>query len=37
MLANKTGMALLLLLISFVIYNDTIRIIVPWLQKNLFN
>jgi len=37
MAANKVGMALLLLLISFVIYNDTIRIIVPWLQKNLFN
>ncbi len=37
MMANKVGLALLLLLISFVIYNDTIRIIVPWLQKNLLN
>lgn len=35
MLANKTGLALLLLLISFVVYNDTIRIIVPWVQKKL--
>jgi regulator of sigma E protease len=33
--ANKAGMALLLLLITFVIYNDTIRIIVPWVQKFL--
>ncbi len=31
--ANKVGMALLLLLITFVIYNDTMRIIVPWAQK----
>jgi regulator of sigma E protease len=37
MLANKVGITLLLLLISFVIYNDTIRIIVPWVQKNLLN
>lgn len=36
MAANKVGMALLLLLITFVFYNDIVRIIVPWLQKNLF-
>lgn len=33
---NRIGMALLLLLITFVFYNDIIRIIVPWAQKNLF-
>ena len=33
---NRVGMALLLLLIAFVFYNDTVRIIVPWAQKNLF-
>ncbi len=32
-IANKIGMALLLMLITFVIYNDTIRIIVPWAQR----
>jgi regulator of sigma E protease len=34
-LANKVGMALLLLLITFVFYNDIIRIVVPWVQKTL--
>ena len=33
--ANKVGMALLLLLITFVFYNDIVRIIVPWVQKTL--
>ncbi len=33
--ANKVGMALLLLLITFVFYNDIMRIIVPWVQKTL--
>ncbi len=32
-IANKIGMALLLMLITFVIYNDTMRIIVPWAQR----
>jgi len=32
--ANKIGMALLLMLITFVFYNDTMRIIVPWVQKS---
>ncbi|MEW6714280.1 MAG: RIP metalloprotease RseP [Nitrospirota bacterium] len=33
--ANKVGMALLLMLIAFVFYNDIMRIIVPWIQKSL--
>ena len=33
--ANKVGMTLLLLLIFFVLYNDTVRIIVPWFQKTI--
>ncbi|MBI4681914.1 MAG: RIP metalloprotease RseP [Nitrospirae bacterium] len=33
--ANKVGMALLLLLITFVFYNDIMRIVVPWAQKTL--
>lgn len=33
--ANKVGMALLLLLITFVFYNDIIRIVVPWVQRTL--
>lgn len=33
--ANKVGMALLLLLITFVFYNDIVRIVVPWVQKTL--
>lgn len=33
--ANKVGMALLLLLIAFVFYNDIIRIVVPWIQKSM--
>jgi regulator of sigma E protease len=33
--ANKVGMSLLLLLIFFVLYNDTVRIIVPWFQKTM--
>lgn len=36
-IANKIGMALLLMLITFVIYNDTIRIVVPWFQKFVNN
>ena len=35
LIANKVGMALLLLLITFVFYNDTIRIVIPWLKKIL--
>lgn len=35
MIANKVGMALLLLLITFVFYNDIMRIIVPWMGKTL--
>ena len=34
-IANKAGMALLLLLIAFVFYNDITRIVVPWIQKSL--
>ena len=30
---TRAGMALLLLLIAFVFYNDIIRVIVPWLQR----
>lgn len=33
--ANKIGMMLLLLLITFVFYNDIIRIVVPWVQRTL--
>jgi len=33
--ANKVGMALLLMLIAFVFYNDIMRIVVPWIQKSL--
>jgi len=33
--ANKVGMALLLLLITYVFYNDIIRIVVPWVQRTL--
>jgi regulator of sigma E protease len=33
--ANKVGLALLLLLIAVVFYNDILRIIVPWMQKGL--
>ncbi len=31
--ANKVGMALLFLLITFVFYNDFIRIVLPWARK----
>jgi regulator of sigma E protease len=31
--ATRVGFTLLMLLIAFVFYNDTIRIIVPWFQK----
>jgi len=31
--ATKVGFTLIMLLIVFVFYNDTIRIIVPWFQK----
>jgi len=33
--ANKVGMALLLMLITFVFYNDIVRIVVPWVQRTL--
>ncbi|HBH61289.1 MAG TPA: RIP metalloprotease RseP [Nitrospiraceae bacterium] len=33
LVANKVGMALLLLLITFVFYNDIIRIVLPWVRK----
>lgn len=33
--ANKVGMALLLLLILFVFYNDIMRIVVPWVEKSV--
>lgn len=33
--ANKVGMTLLLLLITFVFYNDIVRIVVPWVQRTL--
>lgn len=33
-MANKIGLTLLLLLITFVFYNDIVRIILPWFQKN---
>jgi regulator of sigma E protease len=32
--ANRVGMSLLLLLIAFVLYNDTMKVIVPWIQKS---
>ncbi|MEW6599567.1 MAG: RIP metalloprotease RseP [Nitrospirota bacterium] len=31
--ANRVGMALLLLLITFVFYNDIMRIVLPWVRK----
>lgn len=33
LIANKVGMALLMLLITFVFYNDFIRIVLPWVRK----
>ena len=30
---TRVGMALLLLLIAFVFYNDIVRVIVPWLER----
>jgi len=33
--ANKIGMTLLLLLITFVFYNDIVRIVVPWIQRTM--
>ncbi len=33
--ANKVGMILLLFLITFVFYNDIMRIIVPWVHKSI--
>ena len=33
--ANKIGMTLLLLLITFVFYNDIVRIVVPWVKRTL--
>lgn len=37
MVANKVGMALLLMLITFVFYNDIVRIVVPWVKKSFLN
>jgi regulator of sigma E protease len=34
-IANKIGMALLIMLITFVFYNDIMRIVVPWVEKSL--
>jgi len=34
--ANRVGMALLAMLITFVFYNDIMRIVVPWLQNTFF-
>jgi regulator of sigma E protease len=34
-IANRVGMALLLCLITLVFYNDIVRIVVPWIQKNM--
>ncbi len=31
-MANRIGMALLVMLITFVFYNDIMRVVVPWLQ-----
>jgi len=33
--ATRIGMALLMLLIAFVFYNDIMRFIVPWVQKTM--
>jgi regulator of sigma E protease len=33
MIANRIGMAILLMLITFVFYNDIVRVIIPWIQK----
>ncbi len=35
--ANKVGMTLLLLLITFVFYNDIVRIVVPWVKGSMLN
>lgn len=32
-IATKIGIAMIMLLIAFVFYNDIIRIVVPWVQK----
>lgn len=37
MVANKVGLTLLLLLIILVFYNDTVKIVVPWVQKTLMS
>jgi regulator of sigma E protease len=34
-IATKIGIAMIMLLIAFVFYNDIIRIVVPWIQKVL--
>jgi len=34
-IATKAGFAMLMLLVVVVFYNDTIRIIVPWVQKSI--
>ncbi len=36
-IATKIGFAVLMLLIVVVFYNDTIRIIVPWVQESFVN
>lgn len=35
LVANRIGMALLLLLITLVFYNDIMRIIVPWVERSV--
>lgn len=34
---TKIGFGLLLMLIAFVLYNDTMKVIVPWVQKVISN
>ncbi len=35
--ANKVGMTLLFFLITFVFYNDIVRIVVPWVKGSMLN
>jgi len=35
MIANRIGMAILLMLITFVFYNDIVRVIIPWIKEIL--
>ncbi len=36
-IANRVGMALLIMLIAFVFYNDIMRVVVPWLHDAFLN